>query len=76
MFNLLKRKKKDVEETMNKDLFVKFVGPVIRHGLTLFGGYLIAHGADAAGTGELLGGAGTVLTMLVWSIIEKHNLKP
>tara|TARA_R110002072_G_scaffold226393_1_gene383385 strand:+ start:267 stop:452 length:186 start_codon:yes stop_codon:yes gene_type:complete len=56
---------------MKSILFGQLVAPMIRHGATLIGGYLIAEGyADENTTNEIVGGF-VALGGVVWSFVDK-----
>lgn len=57
------------------DIFTqKLVGSMVRHGLTLAGGYLISSGAiDQKGWEEASAGLAVVLVSLIWSFYQKHH---
>ena len=56
---------------MNEQVFKTVVASFLRHTLTALGGVLIAHGADSAGTLELMSGAASVIAGLVWAYYNK-----
>ena len=54
-------------------ILTQFVGPVIRHGLTVAGGYLMAEGiADQTAVDAITGG-GVALVGVVLSLWDKKN---
>lgn len=58
---------------MPNDIVLTIVGMLVRHGLTMAGGYLVAHGVISASGVEPLVGAGVAIAGLVLSYINKRR---
>lgn len=53
-------------------IFSKFAGPVLRHGATVLGGYLVASGIADAATAEAITGGVIAAGGLALSWVEKE----
>lgn len=59
---------------------LKYVGSLVRTGLALFAGYLVAHGVSAdtantfiSSTGDVLAGISTYSVVQLWSLVNKKD---
>lgn len=53
-------------------LLSKFVGPMIRHGAGVVGGYLMTEGYADAETAQAVSGGVMALGSITWSLFEKR----
>lgn len=65
---------KKVNDGVDNIIAQKVLGSVVRHLLTVLGGYLVTKGyVDQAGWDEAAAGAAVFIVSLVWSVYQKHS---